>query len=129
MGHLRLLGEPAGSDDHAALTNLAFPQAGHTGYVAAAGLAGGQSIIGGTAAGESLSLQSTAHATRGYVRAQDDLQLLSNIIRDSAANQRLTLAAASPHVTLSGDLRVTQRSAFADGLNGGLPVRMGWSRW
>ena len=114
MGHLRLLGEPAGSDDHAALANLAFPQTGHTGYVAAAGLAGGQSIIGGTAAGENLSLQSTAHATRGYVRAQDGLQLLSNIIRDSAASQRLTLAAASPHVTLSGDLRVTQRSAFAD---------------
>ena len=111
MGHLRLLGEPAGSDDHAALTNLAFPQAGHTGYVAATGLAGGQSIIGGTAAGDNLSLQSTAHAMRGYVRAQDDLQLLSNIIRDSAANQRLTLAAASPHVTLSGDLKVSGHAA------------------
>jgi len=114
MGQLPLLGEPAGCSDHAALANLAFPQAGHTGFVAAAGLAGGQTIIGGIAAGENLSLQSTAHATRGYVRAQDDLQLLSNIIRDSAANQRVALAAASPHVTLTGDLRVTQRSAFAD---------------
>jgi hypothetical protein len=114
MGQLPLLGEPAGCNDHAALANLAFPQAGHTGFVAAAGLAGGQTIIGGTAAGENLSLQSTAHPTRGYVRAQDDLQLLSNIIRDSAANQRLTLAAASPHVTLTGDLHVTQRSGFAE---------------
>jgi hypothetical protein len=113
MGDLRLLGEPAGCRDHAALANLAFSQAGHTGFVAAAGLAGGQSIIGGIAAGESLSLQSTTHATRGYVRAQDDLQLLSNIIRDAAANQRLALAATSPHITLSGDLRVTQHSAFA----------------
>ena len=106
MGELRLLGEPPASDDHAALANLAFPQAGHTGFVAAAGLAGGQTIIGGVAAGENLSLQSTAHAARGYVRAQDDLQLLSNVIRDSAANQRIALASASPHLTLTGDVLI-----------------------
>ena len=100
MGQLRLLGEPPTSDDHASLTNLAFPQAGHTGFVAAAGIAGGQTIIGGTAAAEHLTLQSTAHATRGYVRAQDDLQLLSNILRDSAGTRRLALAATSPYVTL-----------------------------
>jgi len=43
MGQLRLLGEPPASDDHAALANLAFPQAGHTGFV---GLAGPQTITG-----------------------------------------------------------------------------------
>jgi len=100
MGQLRLLGEPAASDDHAALANLAFPQAGHTGFVAAAGLAGGQNIIGGAAPGEHLTLQSTAHAARGYVRAQDDLQLLSDIIRDSGGTTRLQLDTTSPHVTI-----------------------------
>jgi len=115
MGQLRLLGEPPASDDHAALANLAFPQAGHTGFVAAAGLAGGQTIIGGQAASEHLTLQSTAHAARGYVRAQDDLQLLSNIIRDSGGNQRLALAAASPHLTLTGDAKITGNLALHDG--------------
>jgi hypothetical protein len=100
MGQLRLLGEPPASDDHAALANLAFPQAGHTGFVAAAGLAGGQTIIGGAAAGEALSLQSTAHAARGYVRVLDDLQLLSSLIRDPAGTQRIALATTSPHITL-----------------------------
>jgi len=107
MGQLRLLGEPAASDDHAALANLAFPQAGHTGFVAAAGLAGGQTIIGGAASGEHLSLQSTAHATRGYVRAQDDLQLLSNILRGSDGANRLQLGAASPNVLLTGQIRIS----------------------
>jgi len=112
MGQLRLLGEPPASDDHAALANLAFPQAGHTGFVAAAGLAGGQTIIGGTAASEHLTLQSTAHATRGYVRAQDDLQLLSNIIRDSGGTERVKLAAASPHLTITGDPRINGWAAI-----------------
>ena len=112
MGQLRLLGEPSGSDDHAALANLAFPQAGHTGFVAAAGLAGGQTIIGGAAAGEHLTLRSTAHATRGYVRAQDDLQLLSNVIRDSGGTERVKLATASPHLTITGDPRINGWAAI-----------------
>jgi hypothetical protein len=112
MGQLRLLGEPPGSDDHAALDNLAFPQAGHTGFVAAEGLTGGQTVIGGAAAGEHLTLQSTAHATRGYVRAQDDLQLLSNVIRDSGGTERLKLAGASPHLLLTGDSRINGSAAI-----------------
>jgi hypothetical protein len=112
MGQLRLLGEPPGSDDHAALANLAFPQAGHTGFVAAEGLAGGQTIIGGAAAGEHLTLQSTVHATRGYVRAQDDLQLLSNVVRDSGGTERLKLAGASPHLLLTGDSRINGWAAI-----------------
>ena len=77
-----------------------------------AGRSGGQTLIGGLASGEHLTLQSTAHATRGYVRAQDDLQLLSNIIRDAAGTARLTLATASPHVSLAGDLNVSAHAAI-----------------
>ena len=106
MGQLRLLGEPSASDDHAALANLAFPQACHTGFVASAGLAGGQAIIGGTAAGENLSLQSTAHAARGVVEAIDALRLTSGLIQDSGGNPRIALATSSPYLTLIGDVRV-----------------------
>jgi len=107
MGQLRLLGEPPASDDHAVLANLAFPQAGHTGFVATAGLAGGQTIIGGTAASENLSLQSTAHAARGVVQVIDALRLVSGLIQDSGGNARVTLATASPHLTLTGDLQIS----------------------
>lgn len=35
------------------------------------GISGGQSIIGGTGASENLTLQSTSHGTRGYVKSND----------------------------------------------------------
>jgi hypothetical protein len=110
MGSLKLIGEQeGGSDDHAALANLGFASAGHTGFVASEGIAGGQTVKGGTGPSEHLTLQSTVHATRGYLRAQDDLQLLSDILRGSDGAQRLTLAPSAPHLTLSGDTRVSSR--------------------
>lgn len=45
----------------------------HTQYVLLAGRSGGQTIIGSTAASENLTLQSTSHATRGYVFFVDTL--------------------------------------------------------
>lgn len=41
--------------------------AAETGYALLAGRAGGQSLSGGNAASENLTLQSTAHATKGYI--------------------------------------------------------------
>ena len=113
MGQLRLLGEPPTSDDHAALANLAFPAAGHTGFVAAAGLVGGQTIIGGTAPGENLSLQSTAHVARGAVQIIDALRLVGGLIQDAAGTPRLSLGATSPHFALTGDVRITGYAALA----------------
>lgn len=74
-----------------------------------AGRSGGQTFVGGTGAGEHLTLQSTAHATRGYVRAQDDLQLLSNKLLDSGGSERVRLAASGPHVTLFDHVKVGTR--------------------
>jgi len=42
-----------------------------TGDVLSTGIAGGQTIIGGTGASENLTLQSTAHATRGVIAMLD----------------------------------------------------------
>jgi hypothetical protein len=99
-----------GTRDHHLLTGLAGDD--HAQYAILAGRAGGQTAIGDTASGGHLTLQSTAHATRGYVRAQDDVQLLSGYLRDSAANARIQLATATPHVTITGDLRVTQHASL-----------------
>ena len=41
-----------------------------TGDVLSSGVAGGQTIIGGTGAGESLNLEGTAHATKGPIKMQ-----------------------------------------------------------
>jgi len=90
---------PGGVTVHGLLTGLE--------YALLSGRSGGQALSGGLAASEHLTLQSTAHATRGRVRAQDDLQLLSGILRDSGGNNRIQLAAASPHLSLTGDVRAT----------------------
>lgn len=85
MSRLRLLGEPegGGTDDHSALSNLVYVQSGHTGFVPSQG----EALI-------------------------DILRLNQNLIRDSGGNDRITLSPASPHVAISGDLRVPQHAAF-----------------
>jgi len=67
-----------GVTDHGALTGLSDDD--HTGYALLAGRAGGQTLQGGAASGEVLTLASTAHATKGYIRALDNL-----VIKDTLA--------------------------------------------
>lgn len=55
----------AGVTDHGALTGLGDDD--HTQYALLLGRSGGQALIGGTASGDDLTLQSTAHATRGMI--------------------------------------------------------------
>ena len=85
MNRLKLFGEPAGggTDDHSALSNLGYAQSGHTGFVPSQG----EALI-------------------------DILRLNQNLIRDSGGNDRITLSPASPHVAISGDLKVSQHGAF-----------------
>lgn len=55
----------SGTTDHGLLTGLGDDD--HTQYALLAGRAGGQSLIGGTASGEDLTLESTANATKGSI--------------------------------------------------------------
>jgi len=100
-----------GTKDHDLLDGLGDDD--HSIYALLSGRSGGQLFKGGLAASEHLTLQSTAHATRGYVRAQDDLQLQSNVLRGSDGVARVTLAASSPHVKLGDYVRVDQRLGIA----------------
>jgi len=102
-----------GTRAHDLLTGLSDDD--HAQYALLAGRAGGQALIGGQAAGEHLTLQSTADASRGYVRAQDDLQLLSNILRDASGVSRLEFAAATPHVTIPDGSQVYMADKVAIG--------------
>lgn len=59
--------------DHGNLDGLADDD--HTQYGLLAGRSGGQTLIGGTAANNDLTLQSTSNATRGEIACVDDFKL------------------------------------------------------
>jgi hypothetical protein len=63
---------------HNAISGLTTGDAGHTQFAMLAGRAGGQTIQGGTAASENLTLESTAHATKGNVLTKDTLIPFTN---------------------------------------------------
>lgn len=58
---------------HSTVSGLTTGDAGHTQFALLAGRAGGQTIQGGTAASENLTLESTSHATKGYIYFNDSL--------------------------------------------------------
>jgi hypothetical protein len=58
--------------DHTTISNLTTGDAGHTQFAMLVGRSGGQSISGGTAASENLTLDSTFHATKGFVLTSSD---------------------------------------------------------
>lgn len=58
---------------HSTVSGLTTGDAGHTQFVMLAGRAGGQTVQGGTASGEHLLLESTAHVTKGFLKAKDTL--------------------------------------------------------
>lgn len=63
---------------HSSLTGLTSGDSGHTQFAMLAGRAGGQALQGGTAASENLTLESTAHATKGNVLTKDDFLPFTN---------------------------------------------------
>lgn len=106
-GTLVINGTGGGASDHGALTGLGDDD--HAQYALLAGRGTGQTLIGGTASGNHLSLQSTSHATRGQVRSLDDLY-----VTRSAAGATVTLltentsTSGSSHATI--EARVTDAS-------------------
>lgn len=57
--------------DHGTISGLADDD--HTQYMLLAGRAGGQALVGGTAASETLTLESTSDVTKGKVLSKDEL--------------------------------------------------------
>lgn len=79
-------------------------------YGLLAGRAGGQTLRGGTAASENLTLQSTSHATRGRVIVTDDLRLTTGLIRDSGDTTRVQIGTTN---TITGDVEIINATANA----------------
>lgn len=93
--------------DHNTLTNRTGDQ--HTNHAYLLGRAGGQTIIGGTASGDDLTLQSTSHATRGYI------YFGANSFYDEI-NDRLGINCAA---SLTADLEIGSGTALTDPWSGG----------
>lgn len=64
-GTIWLASAPDTEVDHGSVSGLSDDD--HAQYALLAGRAGGQSLTGGTAASESLTLESTSHGTKGYI--------------------------------------------------------------
>src|SRR3990167_661609 len=93
----------SGVTDHGLLTGLTDDD--HTQYALLAGRAGGQILIGGIAASENLTLQSTSHATRG--------KILFGTSAYDEVNNRLGIGTDSPAQSLdiqTGDIYLTSDS-------------------
>lgn len=90
----------------------------HDVYALLAGRAGGQTLIGGTGAGEDLVLQSTSHATRGHIQTPDDFQftVTDRGIFDAAAVERLQVASVNPFIKFVSGTGAQDHFRFCDSL-------------
>ena len=82
----------AGVTDHGALSGLSDDD--HSGYALLAGRSGGQTLYGGTAAGNGLTLYSTSHATKGNIA-------LGTTLTVDSVNARVGIGTTTPTSTLS----------------------------
>jgi cytoskeletal protein CcmA (bactofilin family) len=64
--------------DHSLIAGLTTGDAGHTQFALLTGRAGGQELVGGTAANEDLTLESTSNATKGDIFVKSDLNPFTN---------------------------------------------------
>lgn len=68
-----LASAPDSEITHSSLTGLTTGDAGHTQFALLAGRSGGQALVGGTAASENLTLESTSNGSKGYILVKDVL--------------------------------------------------------
>jgi hypothetical protein len=80
-----------GVSSHSGLTGLGADD--HTQYALLAGRSGGQTLIGGTASGNNLTLSSTSNATKGFVQTADPVRITNTTVTTSPSTGSLVLTA------------------------------------
>lgn len=91
-GKYTITAASGGVTDHASLTGLTADD--HTQYALLLGRSGGQTLIGGTASGNSLTLQSTSNATKGTI-------IFGTLSAYDQVNDRLGIGTLIPSNALS----------------------------
>jgi hypothetical protein len=69
-----LASSPDNEIAHGGLSGLTTGDSGHTQFALLSGRPGGQSLVGGTSAGENLDLESTSHSTKGYLQIKSTVR-------------------------------------------------------
>jgi hypothetical protein len=72
----------------------------HTQYALLAGRSGGQSIVGGTGAGEDLVLDSTSHGTKGDIAVKNASDLV--VYSDDLSTEKARIDGATGNITTAG---------------------------
>lgn len=90
-GKLTINASGGGVTDHGALTGLGDDD--HSIYALLAGRSGGQTLVGGTGAGDDLTLSSTSHGTKGTL-------FFGSASAYDEVNQRLGIGVTAPTVDL-----------------------------
>lgn len=103
-----------GTVSHTSLGDLATGDP-HTQYVLGAGRATGQTIRGGTAAGEDLNLESTSDATKGTINVLDDLVMTAAKNIAVSGGGELTGLPATPSGPTAAASKAYVDSAIAGG--------------
>lgn len=101
------------SDAHSSLTGLTTGD-DHTQYVKLAGRSGGQTLIGGTDAGNDLTLQSTSNGTKGSI-------IIGTSVYDEV-NNRLSINNTSPQCSLHVGENSLSLNVFADSNYDGISI-------
>lgn len=91
--------------DHGGMDGLTDDD--HTQYALLAGRAGGQEIIGGTASGNDLRLQSTSNATRGEVVSEDVFQTEKGRKKEAGTTSSTTTLTAAYQILVVDTASVT----------------------
>ena len=93
----------------------------HSPYALLAGRAGGQTLIGGTAASQNLTLQSTSHSTKGVILTADPIRLniATDGIQDSGGS---TIFMNDGNATMLGGGFATVGVDIYDDISGGTKI-------
>jgi hypothetical protein len=97
--------EPVGGTGvsaHGDLTGLDLDQ--HPGYLWGLGRVGGQTLLGGIASGENITLESTSHATKGLVILNGPARALTLDLTQATGTAPLTVVSATLIANLNADL-------------------------
>lgn len=118
VAHLSAITNPH-SVTHAQLTDSATGDP-HTQYILSAGRAGGQSITGGTASAQNLTLDSTSNATKGIIRVGSRIEPLT-------AGDLNIGSATKPFNTLYTDFVTTPAICGTESASGDMLLYSSWN--
>ncbi len=109
-------GGGGGVSDHGALTGLGDDD--HSIYALLAGRSGGQTLVGGTDAGDDLTLQSTSNATKGQIYFGAITSPFDQMVfREDTGRLGIAVPVPNERITLDGAISFAEESTSPSGIS------------